>query len=194
MGRTSYRDKLVASGMNTVHRRGFSTVGVREITAEAGVAQGSFTNHFASKEEFGIAVLDYYFNQTREIVARTLEDESRKPRERLQAYFDTITDLLASVEWRYGCLVANMSLEAAEHSEHIRARLGEIFTELTLPFAEVIREGQATGEIRPDLNADEAGAALLEAWHGAMLRMKVERSPAPLNRFKRLVLPAVLGE
>lgn len=194
VGRTSYREKLVTSGMNTVHRRGFSTVGVREITAEAGVAQGSFTNHFTSKEEFGVAVLDHYFEGTREIVARALGDESRNPRERLRAYFDTITELLASVEWRYGCLVANMALEAAEHSERIRERLGEIFAELTLPFAAVIREGQARGEIRPELDADEAGAALLEAWHGAMLRMKIERSPAPLDRFKRLVLPAVLGE
>jgi TetR/AcrR family transcriptional repressor of nem operon len=33
----------------------------------------------------------------------------------------------------------------------------------------------------------------LEAWQGAMLRMKIERSPAPLDRFKRLILPAVLS-
>jgi len=44
--------------MQTVHERGFASAGLREITAKAGVAQGSFTNHFASKDEFGVAVLD----------------------------------------------------------------------------------------------------------------------------------------
>jgi TetR/AcrR family transcriptional repressor of nem operon len=96
MGRPSLRNQIIASGMQTVHHRGFSTVGLREITAEAGVAQGSFTNHFASKEEFGVAVLDHYFDQLRAVMAQTLEDESRKPTERLGAYFEHITDIANS--------------------------------------------------------------------------------------------------
>ena len=179
--------------MQTVHERGFATVGLREITAAAGVAQGSFTNHFASKAEFGVAVLDHYFDQIRDVIARTLDDEDRRPVERLRAYFEVITDLLAATGWRYGCLAGNMGLEAAEHSEAIRQRLSDIFAEWTPPFARVIRQAQQAGEVRADLDAEEAGAALLEAWHGAMLRMKIERSPAPLDRFKRLILPAVLA-
>jgi TetR/AcrR family transcriptional regulator, transcriptional repressor for nem operon len=193
MGRPSFRNKLIESGMHTVHERGFATVGLREITAIAGVAQGSFTNHFASKDEFGVAVLDHYFDGIRAVIANALSDPSRKPVDRLRAYFDTITGLFEATDWRYGCLAGNMALEASEHSETIRARLREIFAEWTAPFAQVIREAQRAGDIRCNLDADEAGAALLEAWHGAMLRMKVERRPAPLDRFKYLVFPAVLG-
>lgn len=192
MGRPSFRDKIVSSGTRTVHERGFGTVGLREITAAAGVAQGSFTNHFASKEEFGVAVLDHYFDQIRVVIAHTLGDQDRAPLERLRAYFDAITELLAETGWRYGCLTGNMGLEAAEHSEVIRERLGEIFAEWSPPFAEVIRQAQIAGEVPAALDAAEAGAALLEAWHGAMLRMKVDRSPASLDRFKRLILPALL--
>jgi TetR/AcrR family transcriptional regulator, transcriptional repressor for nem operon len=193
VGRPSFRDKIITSGMQTVHERGFATVGLREITAEAGVAQGSFTNHFASKEHFGVAVLDHYFDQIRAVIAQTLSDEGRRPIERLRAYFDAITELFAAAGWRYGCLAGNMALEAAEHSELIRQRLSEIFAKWTPPFAQVIRQAQMAGEIRADLDSGEAGAALLEAWHGAMLRMKIERSPAPLDRFKRLILPALLA-
>jgi hypothetical protein len=32
--------------------------------------------------------------------------------------------------------------------------------------------------------SEEAGAALLEAWHGATLCMKIDRSPAPLERMR----------
>lgn len=193
MGRASLRDTLLASGVRTVHERGFATAGLREITAAAGVAQGSFTNHFASKEAFGLAVLDHYFGQLRGVIAVTLEDETRRPIERLWAYFEAITELFAASGWRFGCLAGNMSLEAAEHSEPIRLRLIEIFAEWTLPFAAAVRRAQAAGEVRADLDPDEAGAALLEAWHGAMLRMKIERSSAPLERFKSLVFPALLA-
>lgn len=192
MGRPSFRNQLIASGMHTVHERGFATVGLREITATAGVAQGSFTNHFVSKEDFGVAVLDHYFNEIRAVIAKTLSDIDLGPVDRLRAYFETITGHFEATEWRYGCLAGNMALEASEHSEIIRARLGEIFAEWTAPFARVIREAQKAGDIRDDLDPEEAGAALLEAWHGAMLRMKVERSPAPLDRFKHLVFPAIL--
>lgn len=194
MGRPSFRDKIVASGMQTVHERGFASTGLREITAAAGVAQGSFTNHFASKEAFGIAILDRYFDAMRTVIAGTLEDPEQEPLVRLQAYFDTVTALFAASNWRFGCLAGNMALEAAEHSEAIRHKLEAIFAEWTPPFAKVIRQAQASGDVAPDLDANEAGAALLEAWHGAMLRMKIERSSAPLDRFKRLILPAVLRQ
>ena len=139
-----------------------------------------------------MAVLNFYFDQLRIVIAQTLEDESLSPINRLRAYFDRITELFVPVGWRYECLAGNMALEASEQSEAIRHRLSEIFAEWTRPFAEVIRQAQLAGEVRLDLEADEAGAALLEAWHGAMLRMKIERNPAALDRFKRLTFPALL--
>jgi TetR/AcrR family transcriptional repressor of nem operon len=193
MGRHSYRDKLIASGARTVHQRGFATVGLREITASAGVAQGSFTNHFASKEEFGVAVLDHYFDQIRGVIAATLSNESLRPIDRLHAYFDAITRLFEADGWRYGCLAGNMALEAAEHSELIRDRLSAIFVDWTLPFSRVIEEARLAGDLHADLDARETGAALLEAWHGAMLRMKIDRAPAALERFRRVTLPALLS-
>jgi TetR/AcrR family transcriptional repressor of nem operon len=193
MGRPSFRSQLIASGMQTVHERGFTTSGLREITAAAGVAQGSFTNHFSSKEEFGVAVLDHYFERVKEVLAETLRDDGRKPKARLAAYFDTMTELFAARGWRHGCMAGNMALEASEHSEMIRQRLGQIFAEWTPPFALVIREGQLTGDFRTDLDPEEAAAALMESWHGAMLRMKIDRSSAPLIRFRQVILPAVLA-
>lgn len=193
MGRPSFRNQLIESGMQTVQERGFAATGLREITSIAGVAQGSFTNHFRSKEEFGVAILDAYFDRIRAVIASTLEDLGRMPIERLHAYFDAIAELFAASGYRFGCLAGNMGLEAVEHSEAIRQKLVTIFAEWTPPFAETIRQAQAAGDVPADLDASEVGAALVEAWHGAMLRMKIERTPAPLERFRRLILPALLG-
>ncbi len=192
MGRASYREKIIAFGMKTVHERGFASVGVRELTGAAGVAQGSFTNHFSSKEAFGEEVLVHYFDQIRVVISQTLGDKSRTPLERLRVYFEAIMELFAASGWRYGCLAGNMALEASEHSERIRQRLITVFAEWTPAFGEVIRLGQSAGEVRADIDPEELGAALLEAWHGAMLRMKVDRSPAPLERFMRVTFPALL--
>jgi TetR/AcrR family transcriptional repressor of nem operon len=192
MGRPSLREKIIESGVQTLHERGFAGAGVREITADAGVPQGCFTNHFRSKEAFAAAILDRYHTRTQAIMDKTLRDETRPAVERLRAYFDAITEWLEAAGWRYGCLVGNMSLEAPEHSELLRARLVEICGKLTHSFAEVVSAGQARGEIRSDLDADDTATFLLAAWEGAMMRMKVDRSPQPIEQFKRVLFAAIL--
>ncbi|MBB2929007.1 TetR/AcrR family transcriptional regulator [Paraburkholderia silvatlantica] len=192
MARPSLREKIVDSGVRTLHERGFASAGVREITAEAGVPQGCFTNHFRSKEAFGIAVLDRYHERTQAIMDETLRDQRLPPVARLRAYFDTIMEWLDAAGWRYGCLVGNLSLEMPEHSELLREHLVQVCRSLTASFAEAIRAGQTSGEIRSDLDADDAATFLLASWEGAMMRMKVDRSPLPLEQFKRVIFTMLL--
>src|SRR5439155_21507709 len=64
MSRPSNKDKILTDGLRLVHARGFGASSVRDITQAAGVPQGSFTNHFASKEAFGLEVLERYREMT----------------------------------------------------------------------------------------------------------------------------------
>ena len=180
--------------MTTLHERGYARAGIREITAEAGVPQGSFTNHFSSKEDFAAVVLDRYRGVTQVIMDTTLRDTTRGPTERLRAYFDAITALLEQAGWRRGCLVGNMSLEAAGQSELLRAQLAEICIGFDHSFEEAIRAGQDAGEIRRDLDAPDLATFLLSSWQGAMMRMKVDRGPKPIEQFKRVLFAMITAE
>ena len=60
MSRPSHRQKILTTGLQVVHQRGFAGASVRDIVQAAGVPQGSFTNHFASKEAFGLQIIDLY--------------------------------------------------------------------------------------------------------------------------------------
>ena len=193
MARPSLREKIVNSGVRTLHLRGFAGAGIREITSDAGVPQGCFTNHFRSKEAFGVAVLERYHERTQAIMDGTLRDLSSSPVERIRSYFAAISQWLESANWRYGCLVGNMSLEVAEQSEMLRAHLIEVCGSLTESFAATVRAGQETGEIRNDLDAGDIAMFLLASWQGAMMRMKVDRSSKPLEQFKRVLFATVLS-
>ena len=114
----------------------------------------------------------------------------------MRAYFDAITDRLKARGWRDGCLIGNLSLESAEHSEPLRNRLSEIFGAWRQPFAECLDDAAAAGQLAldDDLPALDLADFLLASWQGAILRMKVERSPEPLERFTRIVFSTVLRE
>lgn len=194
MARPSLRENILDAGLRVMFRQGYNGTGVRDVCAAANAPQGSFTNHFRSKEAFALEVLDRYFAYVQTLVADALDDPKRSPRQRLKRYLDVITGKLAADEFMRGCLIADFSLEATPHSEKLRQRLLGIFAEWRVPFAACIAEAQAAGEIDKTFAADELAEFLLASWHGAILRMKVERSAAPLQRFKRIAFATVFKE
>jgi TetR/AcrR family transcriptional regulator, transcriptional repressor for nem operon len=194
MPKPSLRDRILDAGLKVMFRKGYVAAGVRDIVAEAPAPQGSFTNHFRSKEAFAREVLDRYFDDLKLIVAHALQDRSLTPRARLRHYLDIITGRLAEAGFRRGCLIGDFSLEAAPLSEMLRERLAAIFVEWRVPFAACIAEGQEKGEIEASFTPDDLADFLLSSWEGAILRMKVERNAEPLERFKRIAFATVFKE
>ena len=153
--------------------------------------QGSFTNHFRSKEAFTEEVLDQYFDYLKGLVSQALTDETRTPRQRLKRYLDIITDKLECDRWRIGCLIGDLSLEASSQSKRLRQRLDAIFQEWRSLFASCIAAAQSAGEVDSKFDATELAEFLSASWEGAILRMKVEQGPAALERFKTIVFATV---
>jgi TetR/AcrR family transcriptional regulator, transcriptional repressor for nem operon len=184
---TDQREALLDAGVRVVHARGLADTGVRDIAMAAGVPRGSFTNHFRSKEAFGILVFDRYAERIEAIMHETLGDEARAPAKRLMAYIDRIAESAAEAEWRRGCMVPDLAGEIVFHDDALRARLRAVLAQQSAQFEKVVRL------VRPhdEAGAADLGAFLLAAWHGTLLRMKVERNATALDRFRR-ILPTLL--
>jgi TetR/AcrR family transcriptional repressor of nem operon len=115
-----------------------------------------------------------------------LDDTSRPPACRIEAYFEAIASALEQHDWGVGCLIPDLAVEAPPHSELLRNALAQVLDRQTASFASVLRDlGVA--------DADDFATVLLATWHGTLLRVKVERSSAPVARFRRTLrrlLPA----
>jgi len=194
MGRRSLRGEILQAGLRVMFRSGYHGASVRDICAAAGAPQGSFTNHFRSKEAFAAEVLDQYFDYLKQLVGEALSDDTLTPRQRLKRYLDIITGKLERDRWKVGCLIGDFSLGAASQSKLLRERLDAIFQEWRIPFATCIAAAQSAGEVDSRFDATELAEFLLASWEGAILRMKVERRPAALERFKTIVFETVLKQ
>lgn len=194
MTKPSLKDSILAAGLRVMFRKGYEGASVRDIVAEAGAPQGSFTNHFRSKEVFACEVLDRYFDHVKGLVAQALNDTTLTSRQRLRRYLDIITGRLEADGWSRGCLIGDLSLEASGSSELLRTRLASIFEEWRVPFAACIAEAQAAHEIASTFDPMDLAEYLLACWQGSILRMKVERSPAALERFKTIAFATVFKE
>jgi TetR/AcrR family transcriptional repressor of nem operon len=194
MSKPSLREDILNAGLRLMFRSGYQGATVRDICAAAGAPHGSFTNHFGSKEAFAQEVLDRYFANLRDYVKEALDDESLTPRQRLKRYLDIISGLLETDKWSRGCLIGDFSLQASSESELLRERLEAIFQEWRAPFASCIAAAQTAGEIDRTFDPMDLAEFLLASWEGAILRMRVERGPAPLDRFKKIIFHSVFKE
>jgi TetR/AcrR family transcriptional repressor of nem operon len=55
------RQHILETGQRIIVGKGFASVGLNEILSSAGVPKGSFYHYFASKEQYGEALLQEYF-------------------------------------------------------------------------------------------------------------------------------------
>ena len=191
MPKPSHREKLLHVGMQVVHERGFGGASVRDIVQAAGVPQGSFTNHFTSKEAFGLEVIDLYFANASEMMRRTLRNDDLPPLQRLRAYIDD-GKACDGQDMRNGCLFGNFTAEANDCGDPIRLRVVEAFAEVQASIAYCLRAAVKAGEIAPSTDCDEVAAFILASAQGARLLAKAQRSPLPIERFKEVLFGSVL--
>jgi TetR/AcrR family transcriptional repressor of nem operon len=193
MRRISNRDRIVANGLKVVLERGYVGASVRDIVEAAGVPQGSFTNHFASKEAFSLEILDLYFANSRVVIGETLRNDALPPLKRLRAFFDANIASIRDHDVKNGCLVGNFAAEASDHSEIIRKRVSDIFGELREAIAYCLKAAVKAGELPKSLKISEVANFIVTGLQGAWLVSKVERDLAVAENFKKILFSTVLA-
>ena len=191
MARHNVREQIVEAGLKTLLEKGFNACGVRDITDAAGVPTGSFYNHFASKEALGAEIVERYAQENSR--RKALRDKTLPPLERLRRHFAGLGQMYADLDYRRGCLLGNFSAELADHSPLIRERLAALFASWTKDIEDAVRDAQADGSISTRTNPADLAAFLLDSYEGALLRARVEKSGAPLDRFMTIAFARLLA-
>lgn len=192
MAKPSHREKILTEGLRVVHAHGFANASVRDIVQAAGVPQGSFTNHFVSKEAFGLEVIDLYFSRSDAVIRDTLRNDALPPLQRLADYIETSRNRLNQDSMRNGCMLGNFTAEATDHSEPIRDKLLRIFDNIRDAIAYCLEAAVKAGELRADFECEEVAAFIVSSLQGANLLAKAQRNPEPVDRFKRILFTTIL--
>lgn len=181
------RLRLLEEGANVFLRQGFHGAGLLEVLSRVGVPKGSFYNYFRSKEEFGAEVVRHYAAEFDSRLDAVAERARKDAASALRRFFRELAAEFASGGYGGGCLVGNLSGQL-EESEVCRAAMAEALRGWAERIARTVELGQRQGSFRRDPAAGEIAAFLLDSWEGAVLRMKVERSDRPLQRWVEVVL------
>jgi TetR/AcrR family transcriptional repressor of nem operon len=183
---------LIKAGRRIIVEKGYNHTGIQEILLEVGVPKGSFYHFFSSKEEFGLAIIDYDSQMHDRIVEQYLDDTSLSPLNRLKRYFTFKLEEFETLQYREGCLFGNLSQERSDQNEAFRLRLQTATDRWRDQFAACIQSAQAAGEISNQQTAQDLAEFCLNSWEGALLQMKVSKSDAPLKNYIQFIFGVIL--
>ncbi len=112
------RDHLMATAWRLFYRDGLRAVGIDTILGEAGVAKMTLYNHFASKEELIIAILEKRDLEFRTSLMAQVESAGTDPEQRLLAVFDWLEGWFGSESFK-GCVFIRAVSEYPEPTHPI---------------------------------------------------------------------------
>ncbi len=174
------REKILRAAFKAFHEKGYNGTSIQDIIEAAKVPKASSYNHFKSKQQLAIEVLDLYM--------RTVQDCMQGPAESssiglLRVYFER--SILQHKEWGFetGCMIGNFAAEISNSDEALRAFVIRAFDTWTKAIEDVLSKAWDKGEISASQNPKELASYILNSYHGAVLRGKLTRDHTPYDQF-----------
>jgi len=192
MGKSDAKESIIKHGAQLVHSRGYNNTGLSDILNAAGVPKGSFYFYFKSKDDFGLALLGYYWEFIQGMINAHFSDKSKPPLKRLENFIDAYQKFFKRIGFRGGCPIGNLMQEMSDLNEDFRAKVGDIYSLMKKGFAGLLDEAHEKGDIPASIDIDSMSQFILNSWEGSIMHMKLTKSDEPLNLFKHIVFEQLL--
>jgi len=175
------RESILANGQRIIAGKGFSAVGINEILTASGVPKGSFYHYFGSKDAFGEALLESYFENYLADIDATLSAPGLNMAQRLMNYWKNWQDTQSFFDCQGKCLAVKLGAEVADLSETMRLALKRGTAGITDRLTRAIEAGMAEGSLSVDGTPDDAAKSLYQLWLGASVMVKIARNTQPFE-------------
>ena len=168
------KTRLVETTKRLLWRQGYGATGLSQIISESGTPRGSIYFHFpGGKEDLAVAALREAGVAMSDAMRRNFA--RRGLRDGLRAWVRAFARAMRESDWREGCPLATVTLEAAALSEPIRQVCDAAFDEWRAIFAaELVAEGVDPGR------AKSLATTMLSAIEGALILSRAARDVAPM--------------
>lgn len=175
------RQHILAIGYDLIVTRGFTSVGLSELLKTAAVPKGSFYHYFKSKEQFGEALIEAYFERYFNKLSELFTNADYNGYQRLMSYFEELVAVEDHVCNANRCLLVKLSAEVSGLSEPMRIALRHGADRTIKAIAECIDVGIKDGSIN---KGDSALLArqLYYLWNGASLLNKLYQDQTTLKQ------------
>ena len=192
MTRDTSKRTILKEGARLVHAKGFHHTGLNEILQAACIPKGSFYFYFRSKDDFGLELVDYYWEFIEAMGEHLLGEDSTPPLDRLERFMNAYHEMFENMGLRCGCPIGNLMQEMSDLSEPFRAKVGDVYGRMHDRIARILTEAGDRNDLPAGLDPAQTAWFILNSWEGAIMHMKLTKSSEPLKIFKDMVFEHIL--
>lgn len=182
------REQILNQGIHLLMRHGYHGTGVKLLLDTVNIPKGSFYSYFESKEKFTADAISHYIEPFLSKLQCYLSNPELDGLAAIKAYFYALTKELEQSDFMGGCLLGDLMGEMGNASDICHQALRVAIERYCSLLEQGLSAAQQEGIIRADVSAATMARLLFDAWQGALLHMKIEKSIVPLQRFSAELL------
>jgi TetR/AcrR family transcriptional repressor of lmrAB and yxaGH operons len=172
--RTDTRDRAIRTAATLFRAQGYHATGLNQVLAEGGLPKGSLYFHFpGGKEQLAVESLQRSGEELCAAIAAALASTT-DPAVAFDRILAALGEHLVATDFREGCPVATVALDAAAQSEPIRVACEGVYDSWEGLVAQHLRAAGVQG-------ADGLATVLVAAVEGAILLARTRRDVTPLQ-------------
>lgn len=182
------KESLLKIGLDLFSTKSFEATGIREISRNAAIPTGSFHYYFKNKEEYAIAVLDYFFEINKCQIENALQaDQALNAKEKVIKIFQTMISYHQGNSKRLNtcssCVVGNIGQEVSNENEALSDKCHELFKKMIFGVQALIELGQKDLSVKNKIESNFLAEFVFNAFEGALIQRKVNKSDQPLHDY-----------
>jgi TetR/AcrR family transcriptional regulator, transcriptional repressor for nem operon len=181
MGSPETKERILAAAKDLFLSQGYAGTTVDAICAKAKLTKGSFYYFFKSKEDLGLAVMEWTVDRANEILGQGSYAEISEPIDRAFGFLEHLEKCAPQI-WRGGCLLGTFAAELAESNPRMQKAVSSMFQAVSDGLAHELQPIAARANGRRRMRASELADTLLGIMEGSIILGKAHRDSARLSR------------
>ena len=173
------RPLILQAATEVFAEQGFAAVRVADIANRAGIGKGTVYEYFSSKEELLFAVFEWMNHGIADRI-RKLLDKGGTTHERLQRMLDLGAEVTREqVDMQAVVLDFWSASRGTKSEERYNLACLTTFRAYRKLVADVIRDGQTAGELKPEIDAEAVAIMIVAAMDGLGVQIFFDREIDP---------------
>ena len=167
------RTRILQAAFDEIYQHGFQGARIGVILEKTGLKKGALYHHFSGKLALGYAVLEERVQEfLRKMWIEPLQD-SNDPITCIKQALDRAGQEVSPEFIRHGCPLNNLAQEMSPIDEGFRERIAGFFEEWKRVFSDALKRGQELGNVKTDIDPDQAAGFIIAAIEGCVGQAKV---------------------
>jgi TetR/AcrR family transcriptional repressor of nem operon len=166
------------------NQQGYAGTSMADLMAATGLKKGGIYNHFRNKDDIALAAFDLAVSRVNAQFMGAIRGQ-RHAVDRLMAILQVYRHMADAPPIAGGCPILNTAIDSDDVHPALRDRARQAMDNWRQLIHRIVEKGKQRGELRPDLDPEEASTVIIATIEGAVMLSKLYGDTTYMERTLR---------